>query len=77
MLNFYSTSGIIPKEHVTGDMKKLLHDSTYVIKIKDCITEIVQDNQNTEDDLLFDIMKYNFWCTSMQYVGGEDVKTKS
>ena len=44
----------------------LLHDSIYVLEIKECITETVQDNPNTEDDLLFDIMKYNFRHTSMQ-----------
>ena len=56
--------------------KTLLHDSTYVLKIKECITETVQDNPNTEDDLLFDIMKCNFRRTSMQYMGEKRRKDK-
>ena len=56
--------------------KTLLHDSTYVLKIKECITETVQDNPNTEDDLLFDIMKCNFRHTSMQYMGEKRHKDK-
>ena len=56
--------------------KTLLHDSTYVLKIKECITETVQDNPNTEDDLLFDIMKCNFRHTSMQYMGEKRCKDK-
>ena len=57
--------------------KTLLHDSTYVLKIKECITETVQDNPNTEDDLSFDIMKCNFRHTSMQYMGEKRHKDKS
>ena len=53
-----------------------MHDSTYVLKIKDCITETVQDNANTEDDLLFDIMKCNFRHTYMQYMGEKRQKDK-
>ena len=53
-----------------------LHDSTYVLKIKECITETVQDNPNTEDDLLLDIMKCNFRHTSMQYMGDKNCKDK-
>ena len=50
--------------------KTLLHDSTYVLKIKDCIADTVQDNPDTEDNLLFDIMECNSRHTSMWY-GGE------
>ena len=32
--------------------EKLLHDSTYVLKIKECITETAQDNPNTPDDFI-------------------------
>ena len=56
--------------------KTLLHDSTYVLKIKECITETVQDNPNTEDDLLFDIMKCNFRHTSTQYMIEKRCKDK-
>ena len=77
MLNFHSTSDITPKAQDTGGLIKLycmiLH---YVLKIKECITETVQDNPNTEDDLLFDIMKCNFRHTSMQYMGEKRCKDK-
>ena len=56
--------------------KTLLHDSTYVLKIKDCITETVQDTPNIEDDILFDIMKCNFRHTSMQYMGEKSHRDK-
>ena len=44
--------------------------------LKECIIETVHDNPNTEDDLLFDIMKCNFRHTSTQYNGEKRCKDK-
>ena len=57
--------------------KPVLHDSTYALKIKDCIAETVQDNSNAEDDLLFNIMKLILgvhpWSTWMRKTQRERV----
>ena len=45
-------------------------------RLKDCVADTVQDNPNTEDDLLFDIIKCNFRHTSMQYMGEKICKYK-
>ena len=57
--------------------KTLLHNSTYVLNIKYCNTETVQENPNTENDLLFNIMKCHFRHTSMQYMGEKRCKDKN
>ena len=56
--------------------KTLLHNSPYDLRIKGCIAETVQDSLNTEDDLLFNIMRCNLRHTSMQHVGEKGCKDK-
>ena len=56
--------------------KTLLYDREYILKVKDSIQQTVQDNPNTDNDILFDIIKCNIRHLSMQYVGQKRRKDK-
>ena len=56
--------------------KTLLCDTEYTLKVKDSIQQTVQDNPNTDNDILFDIIKCNIRHLSMQYIGEKRCKDK-
>ena len=56
--------------------KTLLYDTEYMLKVKDLIQQTVQDNPNTDNDILFDIIKCNISHLSMQYIGEKRCKDK-
>ena len=56
--------------------KMLLYDTEYMLKVKDLIQQTIQDNPNTDNDILFDIIKCNIRHLSMQYIGEKRHKDK-
>ena len=56
--------------------KTSLYDTEYILKVKDSIQQTVQDNPNTYNDILFDIIKCNIRHLAMQYIGEKWCKDK-
>ena len=52
-----------------GDLIKLYYMTQKHPQVKDSIQQTVQDNPNIDIDILFDIIKCNIRCLSMQYIG--------
>ena len=71
VLNLHLTLRARPRGYGT-----LLYDTEYILKVKDSFKQTVQDNPNTDNDILFDIIKCNIRCLSMQYIGEKRHKDK-
>ena len=54
----------------------LLYDTEYILKVKDSIQQTVQGNPNTDNGILFDIIKCKMRHSSIQYIGEKRHKDK-
>ena len=68
MLNLHSALRVMPKGQDIGDLITVLYDTEYTLKVKDSIQQTVKDDPNTDSDILFDIIKCNVRCISIQCI---------